>query len=167
MTSLPQSRKVSCWLFLYAGFKSDFYPSINLTFSGASPLAPSIQEVSNRDEQKKTMSWPLTYAAPGQYSPPPVNKSVLEKVKDPLWSVCSIETIPSQVVAVGAYADASVGPIVRRADKELREACKRDGIKIPPSTEAAVRFAQYDAIYSMGKRRGEVWIELEDAGHPW
>ena len=113
------------------------------------------------------MAWPLAFAAPGEADPPPVNQKVLDKVRDPMWSVCEIEVVPSQVVAVGSYSDASVGPIVRRADKELREACKRDGIQIPSHTENSVKFAQYDAIYSMGKRRGEVWIELEDGGHPW
>lgn len=113
------------------------------------------------------MSWPLAFAAPGQVSPPAVKQAVLDKVKDPLWSVCKIETIPSKVVAVGTYADASVPPIVRRADAQLRDVCKRDGLKVAPETENSVKFAQYDAIYSLGKRRGEVWIELEDGGHPW
>jgi hypothetical protein len=130
-------------------------------------LAPSLQEVPNGSSEEKTMAWPLTFAAPGEVSPPAVKKSVLDKVKDPLWSVCKIETVPGRVVAVGIYADASVAPIVRRADQELREACKRDGIAIPPRTEDSVTFAQYDAIFGMGKRRGEVWIELEDGGHPW
>lgn len=113
------------------------------------------------------MAWPLTFAAPGQVSPPTVNKAVSDKVKDPLWSVCKVETIPSKVVAVANYADASVAPIVRKADKQLRDACKRDGLVVAPETADFVRFAQYDAIYSLGKRRGEVWIELEDGGHPW
>lgn len=134
---------------------------------GANPLAPSIQEVPNDDSVDKTMSWPLTFAAPGEVSPKKVQQSIVDKVKDPIWSVCEIETIPSRVVAIGTYADASVGPIVRRADRQLREACRRDGIQISESTADSVKFAQYDAIYSLGKRRGEVWIELEDGGHPW
>ena len=113
------------------------------------------------------MSWPLTFAAPGEVSPKKAPQSVLDKVKDPIWGVCEIEDVPARVVAVGTYADASVGPIVRRADRELREACERDGLQIPANTASSVKFAQYDAIYSLGKRRGEVWIELEDGGHPW
>lgn len=135
---------------------------------GTKPLAPSLQEVPNNGKNnEKTMSWPLVFTAPAENSPPSVPKSVLEKVKDPLWAVCEIETVPSKVVAVGTYADASVAPIVRRADKQLREACERDGLKVAPGTEEFVRFAQYDAIYSLGKRRGEVWIDLQDGGHPW
>ncbi len=146
---------------------SNYYFVFHLRCEGANPLAPSLQQVPNRDGDEKTMSWPLTFAPPGEISPTPVKKVVLDKVKEPIWSVCEIETIPSRVVAVGTYADASVAPIVRRADKELRDACKRDGIKVAPQTANFVKFAQYDAIYSLGKRRGEVWIELEDEGHPW
>ena len=76
-------------------------------------------------------------------------------------------TIPSRVVAVGRFKDASVEPVVRKADRELRECCKRDGLVVSSKTEGVVKFAQYDAIFSMGERRGEVWIELEDGGHPW
>ena len=130
------------------------------------PLAPAILEVPNDDSQK-FMSWPLVYAAPGEASPPAVKKQVLDKLKEPLWEDCEILTIPSKVVAVGSYSDASVAPIVRKADRELRAACQRDGIKIPSWTSSSVKFAQYDAIFSLGKRRGEVWIELEDGGHPW
>lgn len=113
------------------------------------------------------MSWPLVFAAPGESSPPAIPKSILDKVNDPIWAVCRIETVPGKVVAVGTYADASVGPIVRKADQKLRDACKRDGLKVAGYTEDYVKFAQYDAIYSLGQRRGEVWIELQDGGHPW
>lgn len=136
-------------------------------YKGTKPLAPSLQVVPSSDNDEKTMSWPLTFASPGEVNPPAVKQIVLDKVNDPIWSVCKIETVPRRVVAVGTYSDASVGPIVRRADQQLREACKRDGIAIPPHTEGSVRFAQYDAIYSLGKRRGEVWIDLDDGGHPW
>jgi hypothetical protein len=60
--------------------------------------------------------------------------------------------------------DASMEPVVRKADKELRELLARDGLA--PAGDA-LQFAQYDAIFSMGRRRGEVWIDLADDGHPW
>jgi hypothetical protein len=130
-------------------------------------MAPAIMEVPNDDDSQKTMSWPLVYAAPGADGPPPLKAAVLNQLKDPLWSNCEIVTIPGQIVAVGSFSDASVAPIVRRADKELRQACRRDGISVPAGSEMSVKFAQYDAIFSLGKRRGEVWIELEDGGHPF
>jgi hypothetical protein len=130
------------------------------------PLAPAIMEVPNDDSQK-TMAWPLVYAVPGTDTPPALKGAVVDKANDPMWSSCKLETLSGAIVAVGSFADASVAPIVRRADKELREALKRDGIVVPSSSKDSVKFAQYDAIFTLGKRRGEVWIELEDGGHPW
>lgn len=134
--------------------------------SGMNPLAPAIMEVFN-DDSKKTMAWPLAYAAPGEVAPPSIKKEIMEKLKDPMWSDCEIETIPSKVIAVGSFSDASVAPIVRKADSKLRESLKRDGIDVPKGSSTSVKFAQYDAIFSLGKRRGEVWIELEEGSHPW
>ena len=146
--------------------RDEGYDLLATITKGMDPLAPAIMEVFSYDS-KKTMSWPLAFAAPGETSPPPVKDEVLAKVKEPMWSDCEIETIPSKVVAVGSFSDASVAPIVRKADGKLREALKKDGIDIPSDSSTSVKFAQYDAIFSLGKRRGEVWIELEDGGHPW
>jgi SOUL heme-binding protein len=120
------------------------------------------------DDSSKYMTWPLVYAAPGQSSPPEVPKA-LEKMKDERFQSlnCEVETLPGQVIAVGSFSDASVEPVVRKADRLLREVLKRDGLQVEPSSESQVTFAQYDAIYSMGKRRGEVWIPLRAKGHPW
>lgn len=63
--------------------------------------------------------------------------------------------------------DASMEPVVRKADRELRNFLKRDGLVPSEDSDGMVQFAQYDAIFSMGRRRGEVWIDLGDDGHPW
>jgi len=133
---------------------------------GIEPLAPSLMMVQDDDSQK-TMSWPLVYAAPGETKPGQIPQSILERSKEAMWSDCEIETVGSKVVAVGSFSDATVAPIVRKADKKLREALKRDGITPPSGSEYFVQFAQYDAIFSLGKRRGEVWIEIDDDGHPY
>lgn len=129
-------------------------------------MSPAIMEVGS--DSKKVMAWPLSYAAPGQVSPPQ-DPIVSEKLDDKRYQAlqCKVETIPSQVVAVGRFSDASVEPVVRKADAALRNALKRDGLTPVAGSESSVRFAQFDAIYSMGQRRGEVWIPLEDGGHPW
>lgn len=133
---------------------------------GIEPLAPSLMVVPN-DDSKKTMSWPLVFAAPGESAPRPISQSVLDRAKESMWSDSEIKTVESKVIAVGSFSDASVAPIVRKADKSLREALKRDGIDVPDNSDSSVRFAQYDAIFSLGKRRGEVWIEIDDDGHPY
>jgi hypothetical protein len=133
---------------------------------GFEPLAPSLMVVKDNDSTK-TMSWPLVYAAPGESTPGQIPQSILDRSETPLWDNCEIETIPSKVVAVGSFSDASVAPIVRRADKQLRESLERDGIRPPSGSDSFVKFAQYDAIFSLGKRRGEVWIEIDDDCHPY
>jgi len=133
---------------------------------GMNPLSPAIMEVQDEETSDKDMMWPLSFAAPGQDTAP-TPKEAIEKSSDGQWSKCEVVTIPSQVVAVAEFTDASMEPVVRRADRQLRECLKRDGIAVPAKSEDRVMFAQYDAIFSMGKRRGEVWIPLEDGGHPW
>ena len=131
-----------------------------------SALAPAIMTV--EDDSTKSMAWPLDFAPPGTTSPPE-NPKVAEKMQDNRYVErgCEVELKPSQVIAVGSFSDASMEPVVRKADRLLREALERDGIKAEPDSKSRVTFAQYDAIYSMGKRRGEVWIPLQDGGHPW
>lgn len=134
--------------------------------SGMSPLAPAIMTVS--DDSTKSMRWPLSYAAPGETSPPDMDKA-MAKVTEEQYQVtkCEVQSLPSQVVAVGTFSDASMEPVVRKADRLLRERLVRDGLEVEDGTEKRVEFAQYDAIFSMGKRRGETWIPLKDGGHPW
>lgn len=91
----------------------------------------------------------------------------MEKSGSGQWKSVTIQTIPSKVIAVRAFNDVAMGPIVRREDEQLRKILKRDGLMPAKSTQQEVTFAQYDAIFSMGKRRVEVWIELEKGGHPW
>jgi hypothetical protein len=147
--------------------RDEGYDLLATITKGIVPLAPAVMVVPNTDDSKKTMSWPLGYAAPGEKSPPKVPQAILDKSQEAMWSDCEISTFGSTVVAVGSFSDATVAPIVRKADAKLREALQRDGIVIPQASMAGVKFAQYDAIFSLGKRRGEVWIELDDGGHPW
>jgi SOUL heme-binding protein len=124
--------------------------------------------MSVKDDSSKSMAWPLEYAAPGKNSPPG-NPKIGERMQDQRYldRGCEVQTLPSQVIAVGCFSDASMEPVVRKADRLLREALQRDGLEVEPDSKSSVTFAQYDAIFSMGKRRGEVWIPLKDGGHPW
>eukprot|EP00547_Thalassionema_nitzschioides_P002271 CAMPEP_0194218018 /NCGR_PEP_ID=MMETSP0156-20130528/22797_1 /TAXON_ID=33649 /ORGANISM="Thalassionema nitzschioides, Strain L26-B" /LENGTH=412 /DNA_ID=CAMNT_0038947237 /DNA_START=33 /DNA_END=1271 /DNA_ORIENTATION=+ len=138
----------------------------SFTSSGSeSALGPALLRVQSEDSSQKTMSWPLTYAPPGE-TEPPSPKQALQKLEGiETGGVLEIVTIPSQVIAVRDYTDASMEPVVRKNDRLLRESLQRDGLV--PSAEGELQFAQYDAIFSMGQRRGEVWIPLQDGGHPW
>mmetsp|Transcript_6704 Transcript_6704/g.9669 ORF Transcript_6704/g.9669 Transcript_6704/m.9669 type:complete len:107 (-) Transcript_6704:136-456(-) len=97
----------------------------------------------------------------------PIPSEASEKAGQGQWRTVKVIQVPESIVAVLEFSDASMEPVVRKADRELRDALARDGLEPDPSSNDLVRFAQYDAIFSMGKRRGEVWIDLMNGGHPW
>lgn len=125
------------------------------------------------------MFWPLMFAMPDDT----VNSLVetKEKLRQQILTNCNVNgfnsdsfeiiTIPEKVVAVGRFSEAIVEPVVRKVQKQLYELCTVDGLQILqptiPSEQESVTFAQYDAVYSMGKRRSEVHVELEPNRHPW
>ena len=147
------------------GRRDDAFLELGSFTLGLEPLAPAIMSVDSASSDK-TMMWPLRFAAPGEKTPKE-DPNIISKLNDPEWSSFEIVTIPDRVVAVGSFSDASMEPVVRKADRLLREACERDGLQVDSASDSFLKFAQYDAIYSMGKRRGEVWIDLADGGHPW
>lgn len=139
---------------------------------GLAPLAPSMMQVYNDNDaavfKDKMMMWPLRYAEPGAGSAaPPPPPAALEKMGGGQWKSITLAGRPERVVAVRTFDDAAMGPVVRNCDRELRVLLKRDGLAPLGGSEDYVSFAQYDAVHSMGKRRGEVWIELQEGGHPF
>ncbi|GAX18963.1 hypothetical protein FisN_8Hh183 [Fistulifera solaris] len=136
--------------------RDEGYSILGSFCKGLQPMAPAILTVDSQKDQK-SMMWPLTFARPGQtFEVPPTNNREGRGVE--------MVVMPSSVVAVARFSDASVEPVVRKATNLLRNACERDGLKLTRSE--ALQFCQYDAIFSMGKRRGEVWIPLDD-DNPW
>lgn len=147
--------------------RDEGFGSLGAFTRGMEPLSPAIMEVQNQDTSDKYMIWPLSYTQPGQQEPQ-IPMEASEKAGTGQWRTIKVITMPQRVVAVGEFSDASMEPVVRKADRELRANLARDGLTPFQETQELVRFAQYDAIFSMGKRRGEVWIDLDDTnGHPW
>ena len=124
-------------------------------------MSPAIISVGN---DEKTMLWPLAYALPGQKAPLTNEKAQTRAAADPTFEIV---TIPEQVVATLRFTGSIVAPVVRQVDIELRKSLFRDGLQAAKDAGSALRFAQYDAVYSMGQRRSEVHIPLADGGHPW
>lgn len=140
--------------------------------SGMNPMAPSMMKVYNDDDSEvakdKKMMWPLQFTNPGEGSAAPAAPSdAVEKAGKGQWKSIGLNSENERVVAVRSFDDAAMGPVVRNSDRELRVLLKRDGLIPEEGTEEFVTFAQYDAVHSMGKRRGEVWVELKDGGHPF
>jgi len=161
----------------YAGIRTSYerrdygFGSLGAFAKGMEPLAPSVMKVYNDDYDEgkdKTMTWPLRFAMPGEGpgAPEPPRVAV-EKAGQGQWKSISLSSESERIVAVRTFEDAAMGPVVRNADRELRGMLSRDGLVPAKGSEEYVVFAQYDAVHSMGKRRGEVWIELEDGGHPF
>ena len=148
--------------------RDEGFGSLGAFTRGMEPLSPALMEVQNQDTSDKYMIWPLSYTQPGQKTPQ-IPMEAAEKAGTGQWRTIQLISMPERVVAIGEFTDASMEPVVRKADRELRANLARDGLLPLQGTQQMVRFAQYDAIFSMGKRRGEVWIDLDDAnnGHPW
>lgn len=125
---------------------------------GLKPMAPAILTVDSK-KNKKSMMWPLTFARPGQTFEIPTTTNREGRGVE-------VVVMPSSVVAVARFSDASVEPVVKKSTNMLRNSCERDGLKVSASMGDVLQFCQYDAIFSMGKRRGEVWIPLAD-DNPW
>jgi hypothetical protein len=144
--------------------------------SNMDPLAPSIMKVWNDDnvdddsveDKEKMMMWPLKFTLPGEGTEaPPPPAVAIDKAGDGQWKSINIASRSERIIAIRTFEDAAMGPVVRNADRELRALLKRDGLVPTDESKDYVVFAQYDAVHSMGKRRGEVWIELKDGGHPF
>ena len=140
--------------------------------NGMNPYSPSIMKVYNDDDAEiandKTMMWPLRFTNPGEGRDAPESPTdANEKAGKGQWKSCSVTSESERVVAIRTFEDAAMAPVVRNADRELRAMLERDGLTPKKGTEDFVVFSQYDAVHSMGKRRGEVWIELDDGGHPF
>jgi len=146
--------------------RDEGFGSLGAFTKGMSPLSPALMDVQTDDVSDKFMMWPLTFASPGELEPP-VPKDAVENAGQGQLRTMRIVTTSPTVVAVREFSDASMEPVVRNADRELREMLERDGLEALDGSEDQVRFAQYDAIFSMGKRRGEVWIDLAASGHPF
>ena len=140
--------------------------------TGMNPYSPSLMTVYNDDDAEvskdKMMMWPLEFTNPGEGSEapsPPLD--AVEKAGKGQYKSVSLISQSDRIVAIRTFDDFAMEPVVRNADRELREILERDGLTPKNGSEEYVVFAQYDAVHSMGKRRGEVWIELEDGGHPF
>ncbi len=146
--------------------RDEGFGSLGAFTKGMSPLSPALMDVQKDDISDKYMMWPLSYRRPNEDSLS-IPSDALEKAGEGQWRTMKIVEVPDKIIAVREFSDASMEPVVRKADRELRECLERDGLVPSKESEEMVKFAQYDAIFSMGRRRGEVWIDLEDGGHPW
>mmetsp|Transcript_25942 Transcript_25942/g.24791 ORF Transcript_25942/g.24791 Transcript_25942/m.24791 type:complete len:384 (-) Transcript_25942:253-1404(-) len=123
--------------------------------------SPTLMRIKDVEGQRiKSMSWPLVYNFPGRALPD------ISTIPEPTIPRVNILERPGLVVAVTRFELAATEPIVRGFTGQLLSDIKEDGMT---ATEACQNgdciVGQYDAIFSLNKRRNEVWVVLED--HMW
>mmetsp|Transcript_26720 Transcript_26720/g.35105 ORF Transcript_26720/g.35105 Transcript_26720/m.35105 type:complete len:398 (+) Transcript_26720:41-1234(+) len=122
------------------------------------PLTPSLLSIT-RDGKKKSMEWPLQFLMPfekdfGGKVPP---KAGSERI--------SFKEAESKVYAVLVFDSPTTQEFVTYWNSELEKAIKKDNLVAEKGSENLYYLAQYDAIFSLQKRRNEVWVPLEV--HDW
>ena len=124
-------------------------------------FSPTLMRIKDTEEGRiKTMSWPLKYSFPGKPLPP------VSTIPEPTIPRVNILERPGLVVAVTRFELAATEPIVRGFTGQLLSDLKEDGISATLACQTGdVIVGQFDAIFSLNKRRNEVWVEIED--HPW
>jgi hypothetical protein len=108
----------------------------------------------------KVMTWPLQFALPGRPLPDP------STLPEPTIPRVTIKKSPGMVVAVKRFELPATEPNVRGFTGNLLREVQADGLT--PSDAALAGdcvIGQFDALFSLNKRRNEVWVELVD--HPW
>lgn len=126
-------------------------------------FSPTIMVIKDGPDgvRSKRMTWPLAYALPGT--------SALEPSTFPNPTIPKIvlKNRPSTVFAVSRFSIAATEPVVRGYTGQLLKDIEADGLKATSASKDGGEcvVGQYDALFSLNKRRVEVWVELED--HPW
>lgn len=110
--------------------------------------------------REKQMNWPLQFALPGQSLPS------IASISQPTIPKVDLEVVPEKVVAVRRFETAATEVVAKGYSGLLLQSIKNDGLKpLGAAGNGLYTVAQFDALFSLNKRRIEVWIELED--HPW
>lgn len=112
----------------------------------------------------KIMSWPLSYHNVG------AEKDSFSSINSthPASRIPGVllRTHPSTVVAVLRFSVPATEVVVMGYTSNLLLYVQRDGL-VPSAAALAGEcvIAQYDALFSLNKRRNEVWVKLD--GHVW
>lgn len=97
----------------------------------------------------------------------------------------NIVQVPARVVAVLRFEAAATEVIARKCTADLRRCLQNDGLvplesdddkadgdgvggqEVEKDSRKVITVAQFDALFSLNKRRIEVWVDLHPDKHPW
>ena len=87
------------------------------------PLALAVMSVpNNKETANKYMAWSIAYQPPGARAPPlEIPPLAAENTGQGQWRTTRVNVQMSRIVAVGTFNNASMGPVVRKANWELQE----------------------------------------------
>ena len=117
-----------------------------------------------QSENPKVMRWPMAVPALQDATPP--------QPSERMDNFCSLDLNPSRVVAVLRFSDPTTEPTVRGYHALLKKYLDADGLTAAEGEGNGdegyqFRLAQFDALNSFGARRSEIWVDLDEGGHPW
>jgi len=129
--------------------------------AGVSPMVPAILRIPKDESsnENKTMSWPVTFLCPGEANPAEIPEPDFES------TYVTTEVDDGVVVAVIEFPEEATPRNVDANAKFLEAAVARDGLVVKEQSKGQYTIAQYNALFSLQKRRNEVWVELEK--HDW
>lgn len=125
-------------------------------------FAPTLMKINDKEgERRKFMTWPMAFAMPGTTLP-----EIKTVLPPPTIGKVKLIQKPGVVVAVTRFEAAATEPIARGYTNQLLSFVRADGM-VPSDVydNGQVIVAQYDALFSLNKRRNEVWVVLKE--HPW
>ena len=114
------------------------------------PFAPSVIKVprQSNSKERKSMRWPLTIDSKATLPEPSTTAIELTSTEETVFAVMRFKTAATQE---------SVAFYTQQLEKRLRE----DGLQPAPGSDAFYTVAQFDAIFSVGDRRNEIWIPID------
>jgi len=109
--------------------------------------------------RQKLMQWPLAFTFPGKPG------QEISSFPEPTIPNVVIKKEPSKIVGVTRFDVRATEPVVRGYTKQLISDLTNDGLSVKDDNRIDnYVIGQYDALFSLNKRRNEVWVELEKTG---
>ena len=123
--------------------------------------SPTLMFINDSKEGKreKKMVWPLDFELPGKTLPDP------SSLPEPTIPRVTVGSLPGKTYAVTRFTRAATEVNVRGFTGLLLKDIQADGLR---ATKAAAEdgeciVGQFDALFSLNKRRNEAWAEIESS----
>lgn len=135
-------------------------------------FTPTLMNIRDDSEGKreKLMTWPLKFAIPGESLPDPMTTLPEPTINNVDRYDTSVDGRGpfGKTYAILRFEKAATEVMCRGFSRELLRDIKADGL-VPVQSQGTpdgdIIVAQFDALFSLNKRRNEIWIELES--HDW